>query len=120
MKSKEEILEILNHATCTESYYKFSPFPGFPVITDGVLMLAESAECYWLLDVIGSHQNNQELDKSFQVWKLIADTENSCGVVQGYNDTTLIVSQEIPFTDFPLEEIKLYLIDGVILLPREY
>lgn len=120
MKTKEAIFEILNNATGTESYHKYSPIPGFPVITDGVLMLAETAGCYWLLDVIGSYQNNQKLDKSFQVWKLIVDTENESAVVQGHNNTTLIVKQKIPYTDFPLEELKLYLIDGVILLPSEY
>ena len=28
--------------------------------------------------------------------------------------------QEIPFTDFPLDEIQLYLANGVLLLPSEY
>ena len=45
--------------------------------------------------------------------------ENSKGVVCGYNDTELIITQEIHYTDFPLEEIKLFLMDGVILLPNE-
>ena len=120
MKINEAILEILNHATGTESYHRYSPIPGFPVITDGVFMLAEAAGCYWLLDVIGSYQSNRKLDQSFQIWKLIVDTVNKSAVVQGYNDTTLVVTQEIPYTDFPLEELKLYLMDGVILLPSEY
>lgn len=120
MKSIQAILDVLNNATCSESYHRFSPIPGYPVITDGVLMLAEAAGCYWLLDVIGSHQSNRKLDKSFQVWKLTVDTENDSAVVQGYNDTTLVVTQKIPYTDFPLEELKLYLMDGVILLPSEY
>lgn len=120
MKTKEAILEILNHATGTESYHRCSPIPGFPVITDGVFMLAEAASCYWLLDIIGSYQSNRKLDKSFQVWKLTVNTENESAVVQGNNDTTLIVTQEIPYTDFPLEELTLYLMDGVILLPAEH
>jgi len=28
--------------------------------------------------------------------------------------------EKIPYTDFPPGEVKLYLIDGVILLPSEY
>lgn len=31
-----------------------------------------------------------------------------------------MITQEIPFTDFPLAEITLYLCDGVLLLPSEY
>ena len=119
MKSKEEILAIISHAIATESYHKYSPLPGYPVITDGVLALAEAVGCYWLLDVIGSHQSNKQLDKEFQVWKLEVDVENGKGVVRGYNDTELIVTQEIPFTDFPLAELKLFLMDGILLIPSE-
>lgn len=120
MKTIEEIRNILKHATGTERCHKYSLIPGFSAITDGVLILAEAAECFWLLDVIGSHQSNRKLDKSFQVWKLIVDTRNASAVVQGFNDMELIVTQEIPYTNFPLEELKLYLMDGVILLPAEH
>ncbi|WP_371380582.1 DUF6876 family protein [Sporomusa aerivorans] len=121
MKSIETILDMSNNSTGTENYHKFSPIPGFPVITDGVLALAEAAGYYWLLDIIGSYQSNGKLDKAFQVWTLNVNTDNnSTAVVRGYNDRTLIVMQKIPYTDFPPGEVKLYLIDGVILLPSEY
>lgn len=120
MESIQAILDVLNNATGTESYHKFSPIPGYPVITDGVLMLAKAAGCYWLLDVIGSHQTNRKLDKAFQVWRLTVNTDSGDAVVHGYNDTTLIVTQAIPHTDFPLGELKLFLMDGIILLPSEY
>lgn len=120
MESIETILDVFNNATCSESYHRFSPIPGYPVITNGVRILAEAASCYWFLDIIGSYQSNRELDKSFQVWKMNVDIKNGSAVVRGYNDTTLVVTQEIPYTDFPLEELKSYLMDGVILLPSEY
>ncbi len=120
MKLIEMILDIINNSTGTESYHKFSPIPGFPVITEGVLVLAEAADCYWLLDIIGSYQSNSKLDKAFQVWTLKVNTEDNSAFIRGYNDTTLIVTQKIPYTDFPPGEVKLYLIDGVILLPSEY
>jgi len=115
-----EIMNIISNAHGTEAYHKFSSIPGFPVATDGVIALAEAADYFWLLDIIGSHQSNKKLDPNFQVWKLEVDLENSTGVVFGYNDDELIITQEIPFTDFPLEEVKLYLMGGVILLPSEY
>ena len=120
MKSETEILEIINQANGSEAYHKFSAIPGFPVATDGTIALAEAAECFWLLDVIGSYQTDKRLDPDFQIWKLTVNHEDSTGVVYGYNDTELIISQEIPYTDFPLDEVKLFLMGGVILLPSEH
>lgn len=120
MKSEQEILDIINQAHGSDAYHKFSPFPGFPVATDGVVALAEAAGCFWLLDIIGSYQTDKRLDPGFQVWKLEVNRENSSAVARGFNDTELIITQEIPYTDFPLDEVKLYLMDGIILLPSEY
>jgi len=120
MLSRKEILDIINQSTGTTAYHSFSKIPAFPVMTDGVQALAEAAGCYWLLDIIGSYQSDPTLDKAFQVWTLTVDYQNNSGIVRGYNDTTLIITQDIPYTNFPLEEIKFYLIDGVILLPSEY
>jgi hypothetical protein len=120
MLSKNEILDLISQASGTTQYHRFSRILSFPVITDGVKILADAAGCYWLLDVIGSYQHNQKLDKTFQVWTLEVNRAENSGIVRGYNDTTIIITQEIPYTDFPLDEIKLFLMDGVILLPSEY
>jgi len=120
MKSAKEILDVINHAQGTEVYHKFSSIPFFPIITDGVLALADAGGCYWFLDIIGNYQTDERLDPDFQVGKLEVNHADSSAVVSGYNDATLIITQEIPFTDFPLDEVKLYLIDGIILLPSEY
>ena len=120
MESAETIRYIINQATGSEYYHKYSRIPTFPVITDGVLALAKAAECFWLLDVIGSHQINRKLDKAFQVWTLERDKEGDGATARGFNDDVLIVTQYIPYTDFPLDEIKLFLCDGVLMLPSEY
>ena len=120
MKSKTEILEIIDQMRGTEQYHKFSNCTHFPILTDGVLALANAAECFWLLDVIGSYQTNKKLDPNFQVWKLTVDHETHKGKVCAFNDATFVLEQDIPFTDFPLEELKLYLMRGVLLLPSEY
>jgi len=122
----KEIEEIISNPAWTEKYYRFSPFKTAPVCTAGVIQLAEAAGCYWLLDIISSYQSSQKLDKAFQVWTLevfdeeTAKKEKSAAIVRGCNDTELVIKQKIPFTDFPLEKLKLYLMDGVILLPSEY
>ena len=120
MKSAKEILDIINHAHGSDAYHRYSQIPGYPVATDGVIALAEAAGCYWLLDIIGSYQTDKRLDPSFQVWVLEVNRGNSSGIVRGLNDTELIILQEIPYTDFPLDEVELFLMDGVILLPAEY
>jgi len=121
MNRKQEIQDIINQSIGTTAYHRFSAITAFPIITDGVKAVAEAAGAYWLLDVIGSYQSdeNSKLDKAFQVWTLTVNLEECTAVVHGYNDTTLIITQEIPYTDFPLEEIKFYLMDGIILLPSE-
>lgn len=122
MKSAAEIRTNMNHATGTSAHHKYTIMPRFPVITDGVKCLAEDAECFWLLDAIGSHQGNRRLDREFQVWELAVDLDESTAVLKGFNienTKTPVVTQEIPYTDFPLESVRLYLRDGIILLPSE-
>ena len=120
MKSIEAINEIISNAHGTVNYHRFSPIPGFPVATDGVAALAEAAGCFWLLDAIGSYQSNVQLDPSFQVWKLTVNTESNEWKLEGFNDTQLVITQNGEYTDFPLEEISLWVSNGVILLPSEY
>jgi hypothetical protein len=116
----QEIRDVLAQASGTTAYHRYSRLPWFPVITDGVLALAEAAGCFWLLDVIGSYQHRPELDKHFQVWTLTVNLEKQSGVVRGYNDDVLIIAQKILYTDFPLEEIKFYVEGDVLLLPSEH
>ena len=120
MKSANEILDLIEQARGTTAYHRYTILPHFPVITDGVKAVADAAGCYWLLDIIGSHQGNGLLDPAFQVWKLVVNKADGSAVVSGYNDTDLAVRQEVGYTDFPLDEMKLYFIHGVILLPNEY
>jgi hypothetical protein len=120
MKTAAEIMDIMKHANGTEQYHRYSPFPAYPKIADGVKAVAEASGSFWFLDIIGSYQQrSKKLDPHFQVWKLLVK-DDMTAVVRGYNDTTRIITQKIPFTDFPLQEYKVYLIDGIVLLPSEY
>jgi len=120
-RKKDDILAVINGSSGTENYHKISMIPKAPVGTDGTLRLAVVASCFWLLDIIVSYQHHKRLDPNFQVWKLQVDVEKKNAVVSGYNDTNdLVVMQIIPYTDFPLDEVTLFLVNGVILLPSEY
>ena len=120
LRTAEEITALIKQSTGTGQYHKYAPFSSYPVITDGVKAIMEAADCAWFLDIIGSWQTrSKKLDPHFQVWTLKVKDDGSA-VVRGYNDTERIITQKVKMTDFPLPDFKVYLIDGVILLPNEY
>lgn len=95
-------------------------------LTDGAKFLAEKAECYWLFNIIASYQPRivrilEEKDlRNFQIWTL-AKKENDGAIVKCEWDTDqLIVQQAIEYADFPLQSIKIYVVDSVAMLPGEY
>jgi hypothetical protein len=107
---------------CTENYYRYSPLFRNFILTDGTKYLADEAGAYWLMDAIASHIGSYRQD-TFVVanlqkrpadWLLTIDDGNGKAYVK----------QEIEFSDFPLDSIKLYVCKQddmwVILLPSEY
>lgn len=93
--------------------------------TDGVLYLAEQGGAYWLLDAIASWQfdprvRNDRMLQQIQFWKLKLNPDRSAVLVCERDSDNVVVTQEIPFTDFPLESVTIYCKDGVLLLPSEY
>ncbi len=110
----------------TENYYRY--LAGLK-LTDGVKFMAEEAGAYWLLDIIASYQCKAKIRREhFQVWELkllprVKGNPNAQPAVvtmKTDSDRPLMVKQEIMYTDFPLDSITLWLIDGVILLTSEY
>jgi len=97
--------------------------------TTGVRYLAERAGAYWLIDAIASYQsgrkvrNNRRLQE-FQLWELTVDLAARSCVLTCKEDSgeheKPVITQEIEYTDFPLDYIKLYMEDGVLLLPSEH
>jgi hypothetical protein len=72
-----------------------------------------------------SWQRDRRVSKEpFQVWKLALDTDkdsDSAVLIGEDGNGKEIARQEIEYTDFPLPEgVKLYLTDGILLLPSEY
>lgn len=130
MLKEHEINEGLANCYGTDKWYQFNAMFPKLVITDGVKFLAESADCYWLLDVIGSHQPEALKTpalRDFQLWEVEVAEDKSC-VVTCKTDSgkKFKIKQEIGYTDFPLKNLKLYCNAGgpqgtrVILLTSEY
>jgi hypothetical protein len=127
---KTKIESDLLHATGTENYYKHFARKG--VYTDGVKYLAEAAQAYWLIDIVMSYQLNAVVrNEGFQTWELRKketspelfkgkDSKYSAVVKMHDGNNNYIISQYIVYTDFILDSIDFYFIDGVLLLPSEY
>ena len=114
--TKSELLSSLDQFTGTEQYYRH--WTGSLLYTDGVKYLADTAEAHWLIDLIASYRRKEP----FQVWTLKRDQEGFGAVATMQEDSgqPVLVRQVIEYTDFPLPEITLWLVDGVLILKSEY
>lgn len=148
MLSVSELKDGLAQFYGTEKYYRWSKlYPKF-FLTDGAWWLANNAECFWLMDLIGSWQYNKKVHREyFQVWKLmyfkgsdpeyppltignVLEIKHSQPVPPFWmavcedGNGRIIAEQKIEYSDFPLYDFKLYAIytgdEMVILLPSEY
>ena len=111
----------LTQFTGTENYYRYHDL----LLTDGVYYLAEAANCFWLMDAVWAHSSTKgwlgkedfiscKLNVQDSVGKLTFDDGNK----------NILASQHIPYTDFPLDKVQLFLVRGeaqfVVMLPSEY
>jgi hypothetical protein len=114
----------LSQFTGSDNFYKH--WMGKLVYTDGVRYLAEKGGAYWLLDAIASYQSDNRIIshselRDFQLWELaVGDDKAATLTLRADSDKPASITQEIQFTDFPLEYVKLYVWGGVLLLPSEY
>ena len=111
----------LSHFTGTTRYIR-DPFTGL-IHTDGIEHLAERAEAQWLISDIGAvfhiHQNIRGMP--FQLWTLTVSEENTAVLTCREDcDIPVIYEQKYEYTDFPVGTWKMYLIDGVLMVPSEY
>jgi len=111
----EDFKNDLKHFTGSENFYKSSL--GL-IYTDGIQHVAETVGAYWLIDLVGSVQYKLK-SEPFQSWDLKVKDSKGVIVCTDGNDNVLY-TQEIPFTDFPLEEIQLFAVDNTLMLTSEY
>ena len=118
---QDQLLDELRNFYGTEHYYRH--MPGL-VITDGVKFLADNAGAYWLLDMVWSYL--PVLRKSRDTFFVVryAGTPGESGLFFITDDipaNQTYARQAIDYTDFPLDEIVLYLSateEGFVLMLR--
>ena len=108
----------------TSVYHKHL-YPGRPaiLITDGCQYIRDKLKAYWLFDAILSYQADLLRQQvKFQVWELKQQRTDLSWLLtcREDKDTKTIVRQRIEFSDFPIDYIKIWVIDKVALLPSEY
>lgn len=114
MLTKEDLARF----TSTEQWYRHAVMRNV-LYTDGVQYLAQQAHAYWLVDKIATLQLKPHISQEeFQVWRLVVS--NYTAVLTCDGDRVTLHSEHITFTDFPLNEIELWVEGGVILLPSEH
>ena len=95
--------------------------PSLMLYTDGVKALAESCQAYWLIDLIISHQCKKDINlERFQVWDLRRVEGNSFFIYATDGNRNRVARQKIPFSDFSYDAATLWLVDGCLMLPKEY
>jgi hypothetical protein len=126
MKSTtEEILKNLQRFHGSETIYKI------PLIqtryTEGLKYLATAAECFWLLTDV-SIMAKSLLAKSYFVTidfrRLPEDRKDSTGyeaeIQYSDGDGNIFDTHRYNVTDFPLDKLRLFFVDGTLMLPGEY
>lgn len=118
----QKIEEILSYASMG-SEQRFRHFTGM-VYSENVQRVADAAGAHWLIDLIGSYQGTRKLAPSqdWQAWRLEVFADKSAMAICEDGNGTVIVKQRIPYTDFPIldKPIRVWVIDGVAILPEEY
>lgn len=126
MQSDTQSKKTLNAAdlvqfTGTEQWYRHS-INSTVLYTEGAQHVAEHGQAYWLLDEIALIQpyDPNVAAEEFQVWTLNVRPDNTAALTCDDGNGNVVFSKEIPYTDFPLDTIKLYFANNVIHLPSEY
>lgn len=129
-----EIQKELNQFCGTQAYHRLSPFFRKVVGTDGVVEMAKLCKANWLVSdiamLISMNLKDNEEAKYFQSWKLTVKDNQATLVCEDGNGGILYQSEDHTnfYTDFPLEEITLWVeptyMEGegnlfVVMLPNE-
>jgi len=111
----------LRNFTGSEHWYRHGLVRTI-LFTDGAKYVADHGGAYWLLDEIAFAQKGQKAvaAEEFQVWTLKVNADRTATLSCGDGNDNTVFTKEIPFTDFPANEITLWFANNTIYLPSEH
>lgn len=111
----------LNQFTGSETWYRHG-INRKVLFTEGAHFVAERGGAYWLVDEIAIIQpyNKAVAAEEFQVWKLAVHADRSATLTCDDGNGNIVFTKQIPWTDFPLDEITLWFANNTIYLPSEH
>lgn len=89
------------------------------LVTDGVNYFAETAGCYWFLDIVATEVMTLQTQHPFLVIDLDV-ASNKADIRASDGNDLVLFERHIHFTDAPDGLWRFYLTDNVLLLPSEY
>jgi len=117
MKSRREILDILPHFRGSAEYHKHKFLDHGLLLSEGAEYIRESCGSYWLFDIISQQSVKHE---EFQVTLRQLKSQDWMVKFQDLDLEKVLYRQRIPYSDFPLLEIRLWFMNGVCYLPSEH
>ena len=119
--SPAEFQSILAGFIGTFKYHNHQLFNLCMNLTDGCDFVRNEAKAYWLFDAILSHQLTSTVNKqSFQVWRLKKQEDDTWSLICDDGNKNILAKQQFEFSDFLIDEITIWLVDEVAMLPTEY
>jgi hypothetical protein len=109
----------LSQFTGTEAYHRTFMFNPKLVHTDGVQYFADTAGCFWFLDIVATEIFELTKKEPFlAINMLVEDGQAKIAVEDG--DLGLLFSKHIEHTDCPSGLYEFFLTDNVLMLTSEY
>src|SRR5687768_10669602 len=103
--------------TGTETYFLHRS--GRLITTEGVKFLADKGAAHWLIDALAGFQNDRRITGNpmlhdMQFWRLTV--REGKGLLTCVEDAgrAPVIAQEIEFTDFPLDEVQVWVERGTV------
>ena len=111
----------LRNFTGSEHWYRHGLVRTI-LFTDSAKYVADQGGAYWLLDEIAFAQKGEKAvaAEEFQVWVLKVNADRTASLSCGDGNNNTVYTKEIPFTDFPADEITLWFANNTIYLPSEH
>jgi hypothetical protein len=109
----------LSQFTGTEAYHRTFLFNPDLVHTDGVQYFAETAGCYWFLDIVATEFYPLTEHEPFLSIQLVVE-DGIADICVEDGDCKVLKQKHIAHTDCPDGLYKFFLTDNVLMLTSEY